>query len=96
MGTNLGHSPSHSTERESLADPSSDRRRMRQSPSQPFSGVKAALLDSPEVQTVVLGPEDGDGVHGNHLLTGYPTVAEGDSVLWSRWDSIPQSSSKPQ
>ncbi|KAG8218093.1 hypothetical protein J3R82DRAFT_3608 [Butyriboletus roseoflavus] len=96
MGVNLGHSLSHSTERESSAESPSDRRRMRQSPSQHFSGVKASLLDSPDAQMAILGPEDGDVVHGNHLLTEYPTVAEGDNVLWSRWDSIPQPNSKPR
>lgn len=86
MGANLGHSPSPSAERES---PQSDRRRVRQSPSQPFLKARASPVDSLEVQTALLGSEDGDPVHGNHLLTGYPTVAEGDNVLWSRWDSLP-------
>lgn len=94
MGTNLGHSPSHSSERDSsTGTPSSDRHRARQSPNQPLSRVRGSVVDSPEV---ILGSEDVDVAHGNHLLTAYPTVAEGDSVLWSRWDSLPQLGSKPR
>ncbi|KAH0839378.1 hypothetical protein J3R83DRAFT_75 [Lanmaoa asiatica] len=96
MGANQGHSPSHSAERESLADSPSDRRIVHHSPSQPFSRTRRSLVDSPDAQMETLGPEDGDVIHGNHLLTGYPTVAEGDNVLWSRWDSLPQPSSKPR
>ncbi|KAI9464881.1 hypothetical protein HD554DRAFT_2026168 [Boletus coccyginus] len=91
MGANIGHSSPHSWERESLTGtPPSDRRRTRQSSGQLFSGARGSLVGSPEVKPTVLGSEDGDVIHGNHRLTGYPTAAEGDSVLWSRWDSLPQ------
>lgn len=97
MGANMGHSPPHSWERESLTgSPSSERRRVRQSSSHPFPRARGSLVGSPEVQTATLGSEDGDFIRGNHLLTAYPTVAEGDNVLWSRWDSLPQLNSKPR
>lgn len=97
MGVNIGHSPPHSSERESLpGTPPLDRRRARQSLSQPFSRERDSVVGSPEVQTTISGSEDGDLIRGNHLLTAYPTVAEGDSVLWSRWDHLPQLSSKPR
>jgi len=95
MGANMRHSSPHSWERESLpGTPPSDRRRTRQSSSQPFSRARGSLVGSPEVKPAVLGSEDGDVIHGNHFLTGYPTAAEGDNVLWSRWDSLPQLKSK--
>ena len=91
MGPNVGYSPLHLSERESLPGTSpSDRRRSLQLFNQTFSGTSG----SPELQAATLGLED--GVRGNHPLTAYPTVAEGDNVLWSRWDSLPLPNSKPR
>lgn len=96
-GVDVGRSSPHSSERESLTGtPSSDRRRARQSSSQPFSRARGSLAGSPEVHTTVLGSEEGDVTRGNHLLTAYPTVAKEDNVLWSRWDSLPQPNMKPR
>lgn len=96
MGANLGHSSSHSSERDPLTDALSDRYQARHSPSQPLSRARGFLVDSPEARRLILGSEEADVSVGNHLLTAYPTVAEGDSVLWSRWDSLSQLSLKPR
>ncbi|KAF8125486.1 hypothetical protein EV363DRAFT_632784 [Boletus edulis] len=92
FGNFMGHSPTHLSERESLTSgtPPSERRRVRRSSEsgQHFSRSRASVFGSPEVQTSTLGSEDGEVIRDNHLLTAYPTVAEGDTVLWSRWDSL--------
>ena len=93
MGANPGHSPSPSFESDYFATPLAVGHRTHQSPGQPFSRAIGSVSDSPEVQRAMLGPEDGDVIHG---LTAYPTVAQGDSVLWSRWDSLSQLGSKPR
>ncbi|KAF8125490.1 hypothetical protein EV363DRAFT_1225882 [Boletus edulis] len=96
FGNFMGHSPTHSSERESLTGtPPSERRRVPRSSGQHFSRSRASVVGSPEVQTSTLGSEDGEVIRANHLLTAYPTVAEGDTVLWSRWDSLVQLNSKP-
>lgn len=79
-----------------LTGPLSVKRWARQSLRQPVLGARGSLIDAPEVTTAVTGSEHRDVVYGNHLLTANPTVAEGDNVLWSRWDNLPQSHSKPR
>ncbi|KAG9309762.1 hypothetical protein JVU11DRAFT_10136 [Chiua virens] len=95
MGPN-GNYP-RSFEQDPLIGRSSlDRRRASQSQSQAVARTRGSLIDSPETQRTILGSDDGDIVPGNHLLTAYPTVAEGDNVVWSHWDSLPQSHSMPR
>ena len=84
FGSFMGANPSPSVERDSLTGAAPIDHRAHHSPSQPFSRARASPAESPEVQKAILGSEDGDITYGNHLLTAYPTVAEGDNILWSR------------
>ncbi|KAF9237016.1 hypothetical protein BU15DRAFT_88909 [Melanogaster broomeanus] len=87
MGVNLGASSSPSA---------GDRHRSRALGSQPSSRGKGLHSDSSEVDVTIFGSEDEDVAPENPRLTAYPTVGEGDSILWSRWDSLAQLNSKPR
>ncbi|KAF8838160.1 hypothetical protein BDN67DRAFT_991441 [Paxillus ammoniavirescens] len=89
MGANLGPSNSPVTGRNI---PASDRHRHRATESQPSSRVKEA----PDGEATVFGSEDEDVPPDNLRLTAYPTVGEGDTILWSRWDTLTQRNSKPR
>lgn len=89
MGANLGPSNSLATGRNI---PASDRHRRRATEYQPSSRVKEA----PDGETTVFGSEDEGVLPENLRLTAYPTVGEGDTILWSRWDTLTQRNSKPR
>lgn len=59
-----------------------------------------AQLDSADVdEPAIFGSEDEDcesSFSGDHLLTTYPTAAEGDSIIWSRWDTLIENDSRPR
>ncbi|KIJ59762.1 hypothetical protein HYDPIDRAFT_177705 [Hydnomerulius pinastri MD-312] len=91
MGANLG-APSTPP----AITPGSDRRRSRALGTHPSTRAKGAHRDSTEVEVTLFGSEDEDASPENPRLTAYPTVGEGDAILWSRWDTIAQLNSKPR
>lgn len=59
-----------------------------------------AQLDSADVdETAIFGSEDEDcesSFSGDQPVTTYPTAAEGDSIMWSRWDTLIENGSRPR
>lgn len=59
-----------------------------------------AQLDSADVdEPAGFGSEDEDcesSFSGDQPLTTYPTAAEGDSIMWSRWDTLIENGSRPR
>ena len=57
-------------------------------------------LDSADVEEpAIFGSEDEDSettFSVDQPLTTYPTAGEGDSIMWSRWDTLIESGSKPR
>ncbi|KAG1741253.1 hypothetical protein EDB19DRAFT_1634624 [Suillus lakei] len=60
----------------------------------------SAQLDSADVdEPAIFGSEDEDcesSFSGDQPLTTYPTAAEGDSIMWSRWDTLIENGSRPR
>lgn len=57
-----------------------------------------AQLDSADVDAT-FGSDDEDcesSFSGDQPLATYPTAAEGDSIMWSRWDTLIENGSRPQ
>ncbi|KAG6373946.1 hypothetical protein JVT61DRAFT_6110 [Boletus reticuloceps] len=72
FGNFMGHSPTHSSERESLTGtPPSERRRVRRSSGQHFSRSRASVVGSPEVQTSIPGRLVMNVRYRRVLLLGY-------------------------
>lgn len=59
-----------------------------------------AQLDSADVdEPAIFGSDDEDGgtsFSGDQPLATYPTAAEGDSITWSRWDTLIENGSRPR
>lgn len=59
-----------------------------------------AQLDSAGVdEPAIFGSEDEDcesSFSGDQPLTTYPTAAEGDSIMWSHWDTLVENGSGPR
>ncbi|KAG1733244.1 uncharacterized protein EDB91DRAFT_1149677 [Suillus paluster] len=56
-------------------------------------------LDSADVnEPAIFGSEDEDSetTFSDQPLTTYPTAAEGDSIMWSRWDTLIENGSRPR
>ncbi|KIK97003.1 hypothetical protein PAXRUDRAFT_825396 [Paxillus rubicundulus Ve08.2h10] len=85
MGVNLG-----SLNSPAMGRNISDRHRRHATESLPSSRAKEAL-DGED-----FGSEDEGAPPENLRLTAYPTVSEGDTILWSRWDTLTQHNSKPR
>ncbi|KAH7923186.1 hypothetical protein BV22DRAFT_1015894 [Leucogyrophana mollusca] len=73
----------------------------RRSSGQPTWRIRGGVqFDSAEVDdAAVFGSEDEDQEStfaGDQRLTSYPTVGEGDTIMWSRWDTLSELTLKPQ
>ncbi|KAG1787184.1 uncharacterized protein HD556DRAFT_1410590 [Suillus plorans] len=59
-----------------------------------------AKLDSADDdEHAIFGSDDEDcesAFSGDQPLTTYPTAAEGDSIMWSRWDTLIENGSRPR
>ncbi|KAH7888262.1 hypothetical protein F5I97DRAFT_1926687 [Phlebopus sp. FC_14] len=75
--------------------PGSDEVSSRASGHQPSIRMKGTHSGSTGVESALFGSEDEDVQPENPRLTAYPTVGEGDTILWSRWDMLTQPNSKP-
>jgi hypothetical protein len=61
------------------------------------SGAKLDSADDDE--HAIFGSDDEDcesSFSGDQPLTTYPTAAEGDSIVWSRWDTLIENGSRPR
>ncbi|KAF9224657.1 hypothetical protein BS17DRAFT_86268 [Gyrodon lividus] len=95
MGADLGPSGSPSMGRNRPTSTlGSDRRRSSTLGTHSSHRAQETHGDSPDVEVTIFGSEDEDVSPENPRLTAYPTVGEGDTILWSRWDSLTQLNSK--